>query len=194
MKTKYLDQPAAEQPEMLVAASRGDASIALPGVLEADATQQLMRMFRDPCVLESQERTQLIAQLRHAVELAPQVAEIKVLLGMALSVDLQAQEALDVLRRAARQAPDSFIARLKLGELLMRLRICREAEQETHQAVRLASNTAQSELARRQAATIRTMLREGVERGGYSGLLPRLFRFRRKRTESNTTPVLAASR
>jgi hypothetical protein len=32
----------------------------------------------------------------------------------------------------------------------------------------LAQNMAQSELARRQAATIRTMMREGVERGGYS--------------------------
>ena len=86
---------------------------------------------------------------------------------MALCVDLQAQEAMEELREAVRSVPDSFIARLKFGELLMRLRVCDQAAEHTHVAARLASNDVQSELARRQAATIRTMLREGIERGGY---------------------------
>jgi hypothetical protein len=192
MKQLSLDSPTAERELVLVPAGRDNADIALPGVLDAEASHQLMRMFRDPRVLESQERVNLIAQLRNAVELTPQVAEVKVLLGMALSVDLQAQEALEVLRGAARQAPDSFIARLKFGELLMRLRICRQAEEETHQAALLASNAAQSELARRQATAIRTMLREGVERGGNGGLMARIFRSRRRSVEANSTPVLAA--
>ena len=42
-----------------------------------------------------------------------------------------------------------------------------KAEEHTRPAALLAQNMAQSELARRQAATIRTMKREGIERGGY---------------------------
>jgi hypothetical protein len=194
MKPMLLEDSSVGQDVLLVPVDRHSTSIALPEVLDVEVSQQLLRMFRDPRVLEPKERTNLVAQLRKAVELAPQVVEVKVLLGMALSVNLQAQEALDILRRAARQAPDCFIARLKLGELLMRLRICREAEQETHQAALLASNPAQSELARKQAAAIRTMLREGIERGGYGGVFRNVFRPRRKHNERSSTPVLAASR
>ncbi|HEY3703498.1 MAG TPA: hypothetical protein VGL22_00450 [Terracidiphilus sp.] len=148
----------------------------LPAPLPVGTSKQLARMFRDPRVLDEGERKGLIAELREAVALTPHVAEVRVLLGMALCVDLQVQEAMEQLRTAAAQAPNTFIARLKYGELLMRLRICDKAEEETHQAALLASNAAQSELARRQAAAIRTMLREGIERGGYQGLLGRLFR------------------
>jgi tetratricopeptide (TPR) repeat protein len=150
------------------------------GMLNTDTTLQVHRMFRDPRVLESGERAGLVAQLRNAIDRHPKVPELRVLLGMALCVDLQAQQAMEELRVAVEQAPDSFIARLKYGELLMRLRICQQAAEETHKAAQLASNAAQSELARRQAATIRTMLREGVERGGYGGLLSRMLRFNRR--------------
>ena len=140
-------------------------------MLRGETSDLLQRMFRDPRVLEPSERGDLIAQLRTAVELEPRVPEIRVLLGMALCVDLQAQEALEQLREAARQAPDCFIARLKFGELLMRLRICSQAAEETQSGRKLATNDFQAELARKQAATIRTMLREGIERGGYGNLL-----------------------
>jgi hypothetical protein len=153
------------------------------GILTANTSHQLERMFRDPRVLEAGERAHLVTQLHAAVELRPEIAELRVLLGMALCVDLQAQQAMEELRIAVEQAPDSFIARLKYGELLMRLRICQRAAEETHQAAILAANAAQSDLARRQAATIRTMLREGVERGGYGGLLSRVFRFPRRSRE-----------
>lgn len=170
------------------------ADVSLPAVLGSDASNQLMRMFRDPRVLEQHERTNLIVQLRKAADLAPHVVEVRVLLGMALCVDLQAQDALEELREAARMAPDSFIARLKFGELLMRLRICGQAAEETHQAALLAANAAQSELARKQAAAIRTMLREGIERGGYGGLVSRLFRSRRNSGQKSNTPVLLGSK
>jgi hypothetical protein len=188
-----VDSPA-EQETFLASQEKSSFSIALPEAIGEDTSRQLMRMFRDPRVLEPQERKELVAQLRKTAELAPQIAEVKVLLGMALSVDLQAQEALEVLRTAAQQAPDSFIARLKFGELLMRLRICRQAEEETHQAALLAANAAQSEMARRQATTIRIMLREGVERGGYKSLLPRIFYSRRKSGKQNSSPALAVAK
>lgn len=169
-------------------------ALAWPTLLPEETSNLLVRMFRDPRILEPGERSELIAQLRVAVEIEPHVPEIHVLLGMALSVDLQAQQALEHLRQATLLAPNCFIARLKFGELLMRLRICDQAAEETQKAAQLASNAYQSELARKQAATIRTMLREGIERGGYTNVLSRLIPFRRRSNKSETSPVLAGSR
>jgi hypothetical protein len=192
---KLRNANAVEDGEVFLAPpSHESAQIALPPVLGADASHQLMRMFRDPRVLEPHERGNLIVQLRKAADLAPHVAEVRVLLGMALCVDLQVQDALEELREASRLAPDSFIARLKFGELLMRLRICEQASEETHQAALLASNAAQSDLARKQAATIRVMMREGIERGGYGGFISRLFSPRRKSKLQSNSPVLVGSK
>lgn len=168
------------------------APLALPDVLMPAATRTLERMFRDPRVLEPHERQDLVAHLRQAVELAPQLPEVRVLLGMALSVDLQAQEAMEELRTAVNQAPDCFIARLKFGELLMRLRICDQAVEHTHRAAQLAVNAPQSEMARRQAAQIRTMMREGIERGGYAGFWSRLVRFGRKSAPAPVSALIAS--
>jgi hypothetical protein len=178
----------------LVVAARNSFTAIFPRLLAAETSNQLQRMFRDPRVLEPHERRNLIAQLTNAVELAPEITELRVLLGMALSVDLQAHEAMEQLRKAVEQFPDSFIARLKYGELLMRLRICQRAAEETHQASLLAVNAAQSELARRQAATIRTMLREGVERGGHGGLLSRVFRLGRRSKGQTSAPVFVGTK
>jgi tetratricopeptide (TPR) repeat protein len=90
-----------------------------------------------------------------------------------MCVDLQAQEAMEVLRDAVEMAPDNFAARLKFGELMMRLRILNQAEEHTKQASRLARNTIQVELARKQAATIREMRRNSIERGTFKSVLPR---------------------
>lgn len=178
--------------------SSAPAGLSWPASLGREDSNLLLRMFRDPRVLEPNERGHLIAQLRSAVEIDPHVPELRVLLGMALCVDLQAQEALEHLREATRRAPDCFIARLKFGELLMRLRICNQAAKETQKAAQLATNDFQAELARKQAAQIRTMLREGIERGGYGGLLSRLIPHRRPTKtdsrESESAPVLVGSR
>ncbi len=192
MNTLPSDPLAASAEQGLLAASR-NAAFTLPDMLDGKSRQTLARMFRDPRVLEPHESGDLIARLRQSVAIEPHVPEIRVLLGMALCVDLQAQEALEELRTAAEQAPDCFIAHLKFGELLMRLRVCDQAAEETHRAAQLASNPIQSELARKQAATIRTMRREGIERGGYKNLLPRLFRKRTSSREPIASPVLVTS-
>lgn len=178
----------------LMIAGRESVPAEFGRMLNTDTTLQVHRMFRDPRVLEAPERAQLVAQLRSAVDLHPEVAELRVLLGMALCVDLQAQQAMEELRIAVEQAPDCFIARLKYGELLMRLRICQPAAEETHKAAQLAANAAQSEMARRQAATIRTMLREGIERGGYAGLLSKMLRLNRRSKEQSTLPALVGTK
>lgn len=179
--------------EVQALAHRGAESSFL-AVIPTQTKTQVFRMFRDPRVLNADERTELIEQLRQAVALMPELSELRVVFGMALAVDLQAQEALEQLRTAARRDPNCFMARLKLGEMLMRLRICDQAAEETKQASLLATNAAQSELARRQASTIRTMLREGMERGGYKSLLPRWMPFRRRATQMESIPTLASSR
>ena len=144
-----------------------DVSVMLPDVVPASARQALARMFRDPYLLKKEERVDLVLHLREAVALEPAMPELRILLGMALCVNFDGQAALEELREAARLAPDHFAARLKFGELLMRLRVCDQAMVETEAAAMLAANPLQSELARRQAATIRIMQRAGVESGGY---------------------------
>src|SRR5712671_5826970 len=127
----------------------------------------LLRMFADPHLLEKQERADLVHGLRECVRAHPEVSELRVLYGMALCVDFKVENAIEELREGVRLAPDSFIAHLKMGELWMRLRVMDKAEEHTRQAGLLATNLAQSELARRQAASIRGMKQVGIERGGY---------------------------
>jgi hypothetical protein len=127
----------------------------------------VLRMFADPRTLAKEERTDLVSQLRECVAQNPAVADLRVVYGMALCVNLNAQAAMEELGEAVSLAPDSFIAHLKMGELWMRLRVCKRAEDHTRQASLLAQNLAQAELARRQATALRTMMREGIERDGY---------------------------
>jgi cytochrome c-type biogenesis protein CcmH/NrfG len=127
----------------------------------------LLRMFADPYILEKEDKATLVARLRECVEKHPRVSELRVLLGMALCVNYEVHPAIEELRESVRLAPNSFIAQLKLGELWMRLRIVDKAEEHTKTASLLAQNVAQADLARKQAATIRTMKREGIERDGY---------------------------
>lgn len=132
------------------------------------AQRNLLRMFADPRVLSKEEAAELVEQLGDCVEHNPKVSDLRVIYGMALCVNLEAQDAMEELGEAVRLNPDSYIAHLKMGELWMRLRVMPKAEHHTHQAAMLAQNLAQSDLARRQAATIRTMLQHGIERGGYT--------------------------
>jgi Flp pilus assembly protein TadD len=178
-------------PEEALANSQ-TVSLALHQTLGPAVQKTLQRMFRDPRVLGSDERNELIASLAKAVELLPAVPEIRVMFGMALCVDLRAQDALSQLREAVKRDPNCYIAQLKLGELLMRLRICDQAAEHTHQAAILATNDIQSELARRQAAGIRHMQREGIERGGYRSVLAWTKVFRRRRSQASQ-PALAVS-
>ncbi len=132
------------------------------------AQGSLLRMFADPHLLEKHERAELVQGLRECVRANPEVSELRVLFGMALCVDFNVQDAIEELREGVRLSPDSFIAQLKMGELWMRLRVIEKAEEHTHQAALLARNMMQSELARRQAATLRTLVHNGIKRDGPS--------------------------
>jgi hypothetical protein len=142
------------------------SSVALASI-DSQTRELLLRMFADPYLLEKEDRAILVEQLRDHVAQFPDVPELRVLLGMALCVNFEVPPAIQELKESVRLAPGSFIAQLKLGELWMRLRVCDQAEEHTRAASRLAQNLAQVDLARKQAAAIRTMKRRGVERGGY---------------------------
>lgn len=147
--------------------AQAQAPLALPGV-PAQTQTNLLRMFADPRVLAKEEIVELVEELSRCVEEYPASPDLRVVYGMALCVNLQAQEAMEELGEAVRLAPDSYIAHLKMGELWMRLRVMNKAQDHTQQAAKLAQTMAQSVLARRQAATIRTMLQHGIERGAYA--------------------------
>src|SRR5260370_5693416 len=148
-------------------------------------------MFADPYLLEKEDRGSLVEQLRECAAQYPHVSELRVRLGMALCVSLDAQAAIGQLEESVRLAPNSFIAQLKLGELWMRLRAMQKAEEHTRLAGLLAQSLAQSELARRQAATIRTMRREGIERGGSRSRWARIASaVRRLATRSGRIPYM----
>ncbi len=167
------------------------SSLALASIPQE--TQGLMlRMFADPYILEKDERASLVAQLRDCVTHYPEVSELRVLLGMALCVNLDAQAAIEELRESVRLAPNNFIAQLKLGELWMHLRVVDKAEEHTRLAALLSQSLAQSELARRQAATLRAMKREGIERGGYKSPFGKVTHlFRRLWTRQHSEPSTA---
>jgi len=136
--------------------------------IPAKTQGSLLRMFADPHLLQKEERAELVNGLRECVVAHPEVSELRVLYGMALCVDFKVQDAIEELREGVRLAPDSFIAQLKMGELWMRLRVTDKAEEHTHQAALLARNMMQSELARRQAASLRTLVHNGIKREGPS--------------------------
>ena len=152
----------------------------------------LMRMFADPHLLAKSERSELVGRLRECVALNPEVAELRVLLGMALCVNFEVPDAIEELREGVRLAPNNFIARLKMGELWMRLRVIDKAEEHTLRAAHLAGNMAQVELARRQASSIRTMKQVGVERGGYKGPWSLVARVRRLWTKNRNEDLATA--
>jgi hypothetical protein len=152
----------AQNSDALVATASSPALARIPQKTQGS----LLRMFADPHLLEKQERAELVQGLRECVRANPEVSELRVLFGMALCVDFNVKDAIEELREGVRLSPDSFIAQLKMGELWMRLRVIEKAEEHTHHAALLARNMMQSELARRQAATIRTLIHNGIKRDG----------------------------
>lgn len=154
----------AQETDALAGSGSSPVLARIPGKTQGS----LLRMFADPYLLEKHERAELVQGLREGVLAHPEVSELRVLYGMALCVDFQVQDAIEEFREGVRLAPDSFIAQLKMGELWMRLRVIDKAEEHTRKAGQLARNMMQSELARRQAAAIRTLMHNGVKRGVYS--------------------------
>jgi tetratricopeptide (TPR) repeat protein len=169
-----------ENTDIVLSGPQKDALSARVSSLAPQTQRVLLRMFADPNVLEKDEKAALVSQLKECVAKFPGVSELRVLLGMAMCVNLDVHPAIEELKESVRLAPNSFIAQLKLGELWMRLRVVEKAEDHTRNAALLAQNFAQAELARKQAATIKTMRREGIERGDYTSPFASIITFVRR--------------
>src|SRR6267154_1886098 len=106
------------------------SSLALASI-SANTQNLLLRMFADPYLLEKEDRCSLVDQLRECVNRYPDVSELRVLLGMALCVNLDPQAAIEQLEESVRLAPNCFIAQLKLGELYTPARHRHNTEEHT---------------------------------------------------------------
>ena len=73
MTTLYQVPPDRSATQDELTFSHEQAAIAFPEFIPAPAQNQLARMFRDPYLLQPQERIELVAQLREAVSLEPAV-------------------------------------------------------------------------------------------------------------------------
>ncbi len=173
--------------ESLSLAPPATAPIALPDTLGPDASVQLQRMFRDPRVLEPDERGDLVAQSSQGCRT-----------GAACSRGAR-DAGHGALRRPAGAGSHGAVARSRASRLPIASSpgsslascscACASATRPPNKPDR-RSNWQQTickrRLARTQAATIRTMRREGIERGGYSSVLPASVRFGRKSGQPRT--------
>ena len=155
-------------------------------------------MFRDPYLLEKEERVELVQQLRVAVSLEPNVPELRVFLGHGSVRQLRRSGRATELREAARLDPTNFVVTATHIGSFYALRVCTEAAEEL-ELPQSRLRRRQSELARRQTATIRTHAARGC-RGGGAGIelkvLGQIGRLFARRNEANPrsqlTPVIHA--
>ena len=154
----------------------------------------LLRMFADPRALAKEERADLVKQLRDCVARHPDVSDLRVVYGMALCVNLDAQEAMEELGEAVSLDPNSYHRPPEDGRAVDALARLHQSRRTTRARRRCWRKIwRKSEMARRQAATLRTMMREGVERGGYRtpwlslGRLRRLWNRNRGEAEALAT-------
>ena len=124
--------------------------------------------WRDPHTVSPARLEQYLRALEQACAEQPQSADLRTGLGLAYAMNYQVYESLDALEAARRLDPDHFLAQLKYGELLYRLRALDQAEEESLQAAELARNGWELSLARKQLQEIRRLRREGTQRPAWT--------------------------
>ena len=120
--------------------------------------------WRDPHTVPPDQLAEVIAYLKEACDLNPDIAELRICLGMAYAMNYDLYQSMDALEEATGLDADHFFARFKYAELFFRLRALPRAEQETLQALRLAGNASEMSLARKQLQEIRRLINEGTQK------------------------------
>jgi hypothetical protein len=128
--------------------------------------------WRDPHTVDRDELRSHIAVLEKQALEQPQNSDLRVCLGMAYAMDFNVYKSMDRLEEARALDPESFFAQMKYAELLYRLRALDRAERETATAIRMAGNTWELSMARKQIADIRRMRREGLLKPEWTKSLP----------------------
>jgi tetratricopeptide (TPR) repeat protein len=123
--------------------------------------------WRDLQSVEPEKLAELIASLEEACMQNPGSVALHTCLGMAYAMNYDVYRSMDALEEARRIDPADFLAQLKYSELLFRLRVIEQAEEETRRALELACKPWELSVARRQLSEIRRLKREGLVRGGW---------------------------
>ena len=120
--------PANQNSTEALAAPATPAPLSLVGV-PAAAQGLLLRMFADPRVLAKAEKAELVDQLRECVALHPKVSDLRVVYGMALSVNLDAQDAMEELGEAVALEPEQFHRSFEDGRAVDATCVCAEGRE-----------------------------------------------------------------
>jgi hypothetical protein len=150
-------------------------------LLRTDPTEQVSQRpvrlppvpWRDPHTVSPAKLAEYIRSLELACEQNPRSADLRTCLGMAYAMNYEVYKSEDALERARGLEPDNFFAHLKYAELHYRLRALIRAEQETLQAVELATNSWELGLARKQLQEIHRLMREGTQKPEWTKPLTR---------------------
>ena len=120
--------------------------------------------WRDPHSVPPEQLAAFIEKLDAACRSGPPSARLQTCLGIAHAMNLDVYKSMDAFEEALRTDSTNFLARAKLGELFLRLRVLGRAEEETRHALDCACNCWELTLARRQLQTIRDMKAQGMLR------------------------------
>lgn len=124
--------------------------------------------WRDPHSVPSGKLAGIIKSLEEACLQSPGNADLRVCLGMAYAMNYDAYRSMDALEIARSLDPSSFLAQFKFAELLYRLRVLHQAETETLKALELANSPWEFAQARRQLCEVRSLMREGAMKPGWT--------------------------
>ncbi len=120
--------------------------------------------WRDPHTVSPAQLAEYIKALEVACENDPRSADLRTCLGMAHAMNYDVYKSMDALEVAVGLEPNNFFAQLKLAELDYRLRALIKAERETLKALDLASNSWETNLARKQLQEIRKLMCDGTQK------------------------------
>jgi hypothetical protein len=151
---------------MLVETTRGPLAPAPLPVL-------LTTLWRDPHTVAPEDLAQIIQRLEQACAEHPESADFRTCLGIAHAMNHDAYKSMDALEEARRVDPASFWAQFKFAELLYRLRALPRAEQQTLEALELATDGREMAVARKQLQEIRRLMREGTQKPAWTKPLNR---------------------
>jgi len=89
-----------------------------------------------------------IESFRHAVEADPDLIDAYLSLGIALAMDAQVYEAIDIFEAALARSPHEFLVHFKLAELYFRLWVPEKGHQHLRAAMKASATPQERQLVR----------------------------------------------
>ena len=152
--------------------ARLTAGAAAPaGVPEADARASRELTWAALAPMSREQVDLAIPLLREALDLDPRNADARALLGTALVAGGDVRDGVALVERAAIDAPDRFLPRLKAGEMSIRIGDLQAAEEHVLAALRVAApGSRDAEATRTLLANVRARSRKAID---HHAVIPR---------------------